>query len=194
MHQILSKLALLMSILQVKGLFFHIRAMERKCFKTETPEDANLIVNYKVEEYDPTSNNCTRLPKDYELHIEVTDNDDKMFLSRDYPAESRITFTVFRQGDTSICLSSKNPNKFKDKWLRVHLDIQAKTSIENPLKDRKMDTMLLRVRQLLDQAEQIKKEQNYQRYREFNFRKISEDIYSSVFFWSLLQVSMLVCI
>lgn len=147
-----------------------------------------------MEEYDPPSNNCTRLPKDYELHIEVTDNDDKMFLSRDYPAESRITFTVFREGDTSICLSSKNPNKFKDKWLRVHLDIQAKTSNENTLKDRKMDTMLLRVRQLLDQAEQIKKEQNYQRYREFNFRKISEDIYSSVFFWSLLQVSMLVCI
>ncbi|EDV30207.2 uncharacterized protein Dana_GF23163, isoform B [Drosophila ananassae] len=144
------------------------KGMERKCFKTETPEDTNLIVNYKVEEYDPPSNNCTRLPKNYELHIEVTDNDDKIFLSRDYPAESRITFTVFREGDTSICLSSKNPNKFK--WLRVHLDIQAKTSNENTLKERKMDTMLLRVRQLLDQAEQIKKEQNYLRYREFNFQ------------------------
>jgi hypothetical protein len=38
----------------------------------------------------------------------------------------------------------------------------------------KLNELQLRVRQLLDQAEQITKEQNYQRYREERFRQTSE--------------------
>ena len=38
----------------------------------------------------------------------------------------------------------------------------------------KLTELQLRVRQLLDQVEQITKEQNYQRYREERFRATSE--------------------
>ena len=38
----------------------------------------------------------------------------------------------------------------------------------------KLSELQLRVRQLLDQVEQITKEQNYQRYREERFRQTSE--------------------
>lgn len=39
----------------------------------------------------------------------------------------------------------------------------------------KLNELQLRIRQLLDQVEQITKEQNYQRYREERFRQTSEN-------------------
>jgi len=49
------------------------------------------------------------------------------------------------------------------------------------------------VDQLLDQVEQITKEQNYQRYREERFRHTSESTNSRVLWWSLAQTVVLVC-
>lgn len=48
------------------------------------------------------------------------------------------------------------------------------------------------MRQLLGQAEQIAKEQNYQRYREERFRQTSENTNARVLWWSIIQVIVLV--
>lgn len=55
----------------------------------------------------------------------------------------------------------------------------------------KLNELQLRVRQLLDQAEQITKEQNYQRYREERFRQTSESTNSRVLWWSIGQAVVL---
>jgi hypothetical protein len=55
----------------------------------------------------------------------------------------------------------------------------------------KLSELQLRVRQLLDQVEQITKEQNYQRYREERFRQTSESTNSRVLWWSLGQTCIL---
>jgi len=61
----------------------------------------------------------------------------------------------------------------------------------NVAKREKLTELQLRVRQLLDQVEQISKEQNYQRYREERFRTTSESTNGRVLWWSLAQTCVL---
>ncbi|XP_076734383.1 transmembrane emp24 domain-containing protein 4 isoform X2 [Maylandia zebra] len=78
---------------------------------------------------------------------------------------------------------------------RVHLDIQVGEHTNNypeiAAKD-KLTELQLRVRQLLDQVEQIQKEQNYQRYREERFRMTSESTNQRVLWWSIAQTVILI--
>ena len=79
--------------------------------------------------------------------------------------------------------------------MRVHLDIQvgehAVDYAQIQAKD-KLSELQLRIRQLLDQVEQITKEQNYQRYREERFRQTSDSTNSRVLWWSIAQTFILV--
>lgn len=52
----------------------------------------------------------------------------------------------------------------------------------------KLTELQLRVRQLLDQVQQIQKEQNFQRFREERFRHTSESTNAKVFWWATIQV------
>uniref|UniRef100_A0A8C3JXH2 Transmembrane p24 trafficking protein 4 n=1 Tax=Calidris pygmaea TaxID=425635 RepID=A0A8C3JXH2_9CHAR len=78
---------------------------------------------------------------------------------------------------------------------RVHLDIQVGEHTNNypeiAAKD-KLTELQLRARQLLDQVEQIQKEQNYQRYREERFRMTSESTNQRVLWWSIAQTIILI--
>lgn len=80
---------------------------------------------------------------------------------------------------------------------RVHLDIQvgehANDYAEIAAKD-KLSELQLRVRQLVEQVEQIQKEQNYQRWREERFRQTSESTNQRVLWWSILQTLILVAV
>ena len=91
--------------------------------------------------------------------------------------------------------------------LRVHLDLQVRFSEIFPvdkniskvgedkegykeIADReKLTELQLRVRQLLDQVQQIQKEQNFQRFREERFRHTSESTNAKVFWWAAVQVN-----
>jgi hypothetical protein len=98
-------------------------------------------------------------------------------------------------GEHVLCLYSNSTRWFAGSQLRVHLDIQTGEHAVDygklAQKD-KLTELQLRVQQLLDQVEQITKEQNYQRYREERFRKTSESTNSRVFYWSLAQTLILV--
>lgn len=105
----------------------------------------------------------------------------------------------------------------------MHLDIQVgehAVDYANVAQKEKLTELQLRVRQLLDQVEQISKEQNYQRvynnsssfnlknnekhnvhfsnvlslilqYREERFRQTSESTNQRVLWWSLIQTAVL---
>ena len=75
-------------------------------------------------------------------------------------------------GEHVICLYSNSTAWFGGGNLRVHLDIEVgEHAVDyNELAGKeKLTELQLRVRQLLDQVEQISKEQNYQRVGEFVF-------------------------
>lgn len=125
------------------------------------------------------------------MHAEVKDPDDKVILSRVYSAEGkflylsisiilyfsylfyvrprllgRISFTTHTPGEHVICLYSNSTSWFSGHQLRVHLDIQVgehAVDYANVAQKEKMTELQLRIRQLLNQVEQVTKEQNYQR-------------------------------
>lgn len=104
------------------------------------------------------------------MHVEVRDPDDKLVMSRVYSSEGRITFTSHTAGEHVICMYSNSTAWFSGSQLRVHLDIQVGEHAVNygdVVQKEKLSELQLRIRQLLDQVDQIRKEQDYQRVCKF---------------------------
>ncbi|XP_030750219.1 transmembrane emp24 domain-containing protein eca [Sitophilus oryzae] len=177
------------------ALYFHIAETERKCFIEEIPDETNVIVNYKVELYDPRTGGFMPSSPGIGMHVEVRDPDDKTILSRVYSSEGKISFTSHTPGEHVICMYSNSSAWFGGSQLRVHLDIQVGEHAINygeVVQKEKLSELQLRIRQLLDQVDQITKEQNYQRYREDRFRQTSESTNSRVLWWSITQTAVLI--
>ncbi|KAI8788975.1 transmembrane emp24 domain-containing protein eca-like isoform X1 [Biomphalaria glabrata] len=180
--------------LYTNALYFHIGETERKCFIEEIPDETMVVGHYKVQAYDHNAKDYMPVSPDIGMHVEVSDPESKVVLSRTYAAEGRFTFTSHSAGEHIICLNSNSSAWFNAGQLRVHLDINvgehAVDYQQVQAKD-KLTELQLRVRQLLDQVEQITKEQNYQRYREERFRQTSESTNQRVLWWSIAQTLIL---
>uniref|UniRef100_A0ABI7ZJB3 GOLD domain-containing protein n=1 Tax=Felis catus TaxID=9685 RepID=A0ABI7ZJB3_FELCA len=155
--------------------------------------------NYRTQLYDKQREEYQPATPGLGMFVEVKDPEDKVILARQYGSEGRFTFTSHTPGEHQICLHSNSTkfSLFAGGMLRVHLDIQvgehANDYAEIAAKD-KLSELQLRVRQLVEQVEQIQKEQNYQRWREERFRQTSESTNQRVLWWSILQTLILVAI
>merc|ERR1712002_236613 len=168
----------------VQGLYFHIAETERKCFIEEIPEETMVQGNYKLQLYDPRTNGFAPSSPEIGMHVEIRDPEDKIIMSKVYSSEGKWTFTSHAPGEHVICLYTNSTKWFSGTQLRVHLDISVgehAIDYANLAKNEKLSELQLRVRQQLDQVEQITKEQNYQRYREERFRQTSESTNQRVF-------------
>ncbi|XP_045190802.1 transmembrane emp24 domain-containing protein 4-like isoform X1 [Mercenaria mercenaria] len=178
----------------VSGLYFHIGETEKKCFIEEIPDETMVVGRYKVQIFDKNVNDYVPTVQGLGMHVEIKDTDSKIVLSRTYASEGRFTFTSHSAGEHIMCLHSNSSAWFSSGQLRVHLDIQvgehAVDYQQIQAKD-KLSELQLRIRQLLDQVEQITKEQNYQRYREERFRQTSESTNQRVLWWSIAQTVIL---
>nr|CAB3267023.1 transmembrane emp24 domain-containing protein 4-like [Phallusia mammillata] len=152
---------------------------------------------YKAQLWDKRSNNFLDSPPGMGMHVEVKDPNNKVLLSKTYGSEGAFTFTSHTPGEQQICIHSNSTkwSLFAGGKIRVYLDIQVgeHTNDYGKIAEKdKLTELQLRVRQLLDQVEQIQKEQNYQRVRESRFRQTSESTNSRVLWWSLAQTCVLV--
>lgn len=108
----------------------------------------------------------------------------------------RMSFTSHTPGEHVICMYSNSTAWFSGSQLRVHLDIQVgehAIDYANVAQREKLTELQVRIRQLLDQVEQITKEQNYQRvcfffflninylFNKFNISNISSNFYVFTF-------------
>lgn len=182
-------------VLCTNALYFHIGETERKCFIEEIPDLTVVTGKYKLQLYDPKTGGFMDSSPGLGMHVEVHDPDEKLILSRMYSSEGRFTFTSHTPGEHVVCLYSNTTKWFSGSQLRVHFDIlvgEHAIDYVNVAKAEKLTELQLRVRQLLDQVEQITKEQNYQRYREERFRMTSESTNGRVLWWSIGQLAILV--
>nr|CAX70991.1 Transmembrane emp24 domain-containing protein 4 precursor [Schistosoma japonicum] len=177
-----------------QSVFFHMKETEERCFLEDVPEDTLVAGNYKLL---ASKDKHFERSKDLGVKVKVIDPYDQILLDRVYSSEGRFVFTAHRPGEYKICISSDSGAWFGGSQLRVHLDIQvgdhALNYQEIATKDR-LNDIQLRVRQLLDQVQSIAKDQNYQRVREENFRKLSESTNRRVTWWSVAQLILLICI
>uniref|UniRef100_A0A3B4Y0V7 Transmembrane p24 trafficking protein 9 n=1 Tax=Seriola lalandi dorsalis TaxID=1841481 RepID=A0A3B4Y0V7_SERLL len=183
----------------VSSLYFRLRDAEVKCFREEIPDETLLLGNYQTQVYDQQRAESLPAPRDLRILVVAKDPDDKVILSRQYGSEGRFTFTSHTPGEHQICLHS-NSSKFSlfaGGMLRVHLDIQvgehANNYAEIAAKD-KLTELQLRVRQLVEQVDQIQKEQNYQRFREKYFQDVSHSTNMWIFWWPVVRSLYVVAI
>ncbi|GBM56071.1 Transmembrane emp24 domain-containing protein eca [Araneus ventricosus] len=185
----------ILSYLSVSSaLYFHISETERKCFIEEIPDETLVVGNYKCELFDPKTGGFMPSSPGIGMHVEIRDPQEKVILSKVYSSEGKFSFTSSLPGEHVICLYSNTTKWFSGSQLRVHLDIQVgehAVDYGNVAQKEKLTELQLRLRQLLDQVEQISKEQNYQRYREERFRQTSESTNQRVLWWSISQTAIL---
>jgi hypothetical protein len=178
------------------GLYFHMGETEKKCFIEEIPDETMVTGKYRTQLYDDSSNDYMPASPGIGMHVEVLDPESKVVLSKFYASEGRFTFTSHTPGEHHICLHTNSTrwSLFAGGRLRVHLEIlvgeHANDYAQIAAKD-KLTELQLRMRQLLDQIDQITKEQAYQRYREERFRSTSESTNQRVLWWALLQTVVL---
>ncbi|XP_002166862.1 transmembrane emp24 domain-containing protein 9 isoform X1 [Hydra vulgaris] len=180
------------------ALYFHMGETEKKCFIEEIPDETMITGKYRTQLYDDSMNDYLPASPGIGMHVEVTDPEKKVVLSKFYASEGRFTFTSHTPGEHHICLytNSSRWSLFAGGRLRVHLEIlvgeHANDYAQIAAKD-KLTELQLRMRQLLDQVDQITKEQAYQRYREERFRHTSESTNTRVLWWALFQTVVLLC-
>jgi len=178
------------------GLYFHMGETEKKCFIEEIPDETMITGKYRTQLYDDSTNDYMPASPGIGMHVEVLDPEKKVILSKFYASEGRFTFTSHTPGEHHICLHTNSTrwSLFAGGRLRVHLEIlvgeHANDYAQIAAKD-KLTELQLRMRQLLDQVDQITKEQAYQRYREERFRSTSESTNQRVLWWALLQTLVL---
>ena len=179
------------------AVYFYIGEREKKCFIEELPEDIMVTGKYKAQFYDKQTKNYVDSPPGMGMHVNIKDPENKLILDKTYGAEGAFTFTTHTPGEQQICIGSNSTkwSLFAGGKIRVYLNIQigeASINYKEVAEKEKYTELQLRVRQLVDQLDQIQKEQNYQRVRESRFRATSEITNSRVLWWSILQTTVLI--
>ncbi len=107
------------------------------------------------------------------------------------PPDGRFTFTSHEAGDHTICLSSN----YSSSWfgptahIRLHLDIVVGSTKANADHDRgHVSALASKIRDLNIKIEDIRREQQYQREREADFRDLSEVTNSRAVWYSVAQI------
>lgn len=111
------------------------------------------------------------------------------------PSDSRFTFTSHEPGDHAICLSSNYGGSwFGSTHIRLYLDIVVGATKPDLEHDRShVSALSAKLRELNLKLEDVRREQQYQREREANFRDLSEATNSRAVWYSVVQIVVLVC-
>lgn len=155
------------------------------------------------------------------VHISVKDPGGDVLVDKVFGTDGRFMFTSHEPGEHVVCLSTNSTLWFGGKRLvraarvalalrrrgrlratptvaapqKVHLSLEmgeGAVDYEVVQRQEHLTALQIRILQLIEQCEQIIKEQAYQRVREARYREISDATNSRVFWWTLLQAAVLV--
>jgi hypothetical protein len=174
------------------GLHFYLDANEKRCFIEELPTDTVVEGHYRALEWADAQQTYVE-NDELGILVEVAEADGHQVVRTRGPFDGRFTFTSHEAGDHSICVSTNYSSWFSNTHIRFYLDItvgNTKADIEH---DRShVAEMAAKVRDLNNKLEDIRREQQYQREREADFRNLSELMNSRAVWYTLVQIAVLV--
>ncbi|KAL7004152.1 emp24p/erv25p- protein [Cystobasidiomycetes sp. EMM_F5] len=183
-------LALLFS--QAHALYFYLQAGETRCFLEELPKDTIVVGHYKAEEW--TVDDARWIIND-RLGIQITETEsEERIVNTRGAAVGKFVFTSHAAGDHSICLRSNYTGGwFSTPRVRMHFDIAVgEARVDEESEKSHVTDLAGKVRDLNKKLADIRKEQQYQREREHDFRALSDRTNSGTVYWSLLQIVTLI--
>ncbi|XP_034860343.1 transmembrane emp24 domain-containing protein 11 [Mirounga leonina] len=181
------------------AFYFHVGEREEKCIMEDIPRDTLITVTFKIQQWDIRRQDFLESAPGLGMFVTVRTYNDEVLLSKLYGPQGRFYFTSHSPGEHIICLESNSTRlvSFGGSKLRIHLEVRVgRHNLDAAIaqaKD-KVNEVSFKLEHLIEQIEQIVKEQNYQRDREENFRMISEDTNSNVLWWAFAQTLIFISI
>ncbi|KAF9065336.1 emp24/gp25L/p24 family/GOLD-domain-containing protein [Rhodocollybia butyracea] len=173
---------LLYSALAANALHFYLDANEKRCFIEELPTDTVVEGHYRALEWSEAQQKYM-IDDNLGIHVEVEQR----------PSDGKFTFTSHEAGDHSICLSTNYTSWFSSTHIRLYLDIVVGSTRPDTEHDRThVSEVAAKVRDLNQKLEDIRREQQYQREREADYRDLSESTNSRAVWYSVVQIAVLI--
>ncbi|KIP09979.1 hypothetical protein PHLGIDRAFT_85652 [Phlebiopsis gigantea 11061_1 CR5-6] len=185
---------LLLVAATANALHFYLDANEKRCFLEEIPSDTVVEGHYKALEWSEQEQKYVE-NAGLGILVEVDELATSHSVVRTRgPHDSRFTFTSHEAGDHAICLSSTAGTAWSTaSHIRLYLDIVVGSTKPDRENDRSHVTELsAKLRDLNQKLEDIRREQQYQREREANFRDLSETTNSKAVWYSVAQIVVLI--
>lgn len=182
----------------VNSLYFFLEGNQQKCFMEEISKGTVINGNYRTEEYDEKSHSFRENPSSSVLITidEIFDNGHRVLNQRS-SSYGRFIFTAADSGDHLICFMATTKNWFSKENTKLFLDMKfADSAFDNTQKEEaereKLSDIAMKIRDLNSKISGIKREQQYQREHEVEFRNQSEETNSRVVYWSIIQFVIIV--
>lgn len=191
-QSLLTLLTLLVLASATHALHFYLDANEKRCFIEEIPTDTVVEGHYKALEWSEALQEYIQQPE-LGILVEVEEIESSHIVVKTKgPSEGRFTFTSHEPGDHSLCLSTNYTSWFSNTHIRLYLDIIVGTTKPDIEHDRShISQLAARVRDLNLKLEDIRREQQYQREREADFRNLSENTNTRAVWYSVAQIVVL---
>lgn len=174
------------------ALHFYLDANEKRCFIEELPTDTVVEGHYRALEWSDSTQAYVENPE-LGILVDVAEADGHQVVRSRGPFDGRFTFTSHETGDHSICLSTNYSSWFSSTHIRLYLDLTVGTTKPDLEHDRNHVTEVAnRLRDLNNKLEDIRREQQYQREREADFRNLSETTNARAVWYTLAQIAVLV--
>ncbi|KAH6916237.1 membrane protein [Coprinopsis sp. MPI-PUGE-AT-0042] len=175
------------------ALHFYLDANQKRCFIEELPSDTVVEGHYKALEWSQEKKEYLDNPE-LSVIVEVTEEPSgHVVVKTNGPLDGKFTFTSHESGDHAICLSTNYASWFSHTHLRISIDIVVGTTRPDVEKDRShISELASKVRDLNIKIEDIRREQQYQREREQDFRDLSEHTNARAVWYSLAQIGVLI--
>eukprot|EP00070_Physeter_catodon_P041362 XP_028348256.1 transmembrane emp24 domain-containing protein 11 isoform X1 [Physeter catodon] len=181
------------------AFYFHVGEREEKCIIEDIPSDTLITGTFKIQQWDLGRHDFLESAPGLGMFVTVTTYNDEVLLSKLYGPQGTFYVTSHSAGEHIICLESNSTRlvSFGGSKLRIHLDIRVgEHDLDAAIaqaKD-KVNEVTFKLEHLIEQMEQIVKEQNYQRDREEEFRMTSEHTNSNVLWWAFAQTLIFISV
>ncbi|KAL8286380.1 hypothetical protein RQP46_004397 [Phenoliferia psychrophenolica] len=172
------------------ALYFYLEAGANKCFLEELPKDTIVVGHYKAEEWqEATKSYIINDQLGIQIVVQEVESGDKVVNTRGMP-KGKFTFTSHEAGDHTICLRSNYTGGwFSTPQVRMHLDIAVgEAKVDEEGEREHVKDLSAKVRELNNRLADIRREQQFQREREQEFRSLSEKTNARAVYWSILQI------
>ncbi|POW10666.1 hypothetical protein PSTT_05905, partial [Puccinia striiformis] len=173
----------------INSLYFYLDAGAERCFIEDLPLDTIVNGKYKGEEYD-NDKHIYHINPQLGVQITVTEveTQEKVVNTRGIP-EGKFTFTSHGAGEHSICLRTNYTGGLV--FDAASEDASRYNVLDADYEKEHVKDLAGRVKELNNRLQDIRREQQFQREREIQFRDLSEKTNHRAVWWSLVQIVVL---
>jgi hypothetical protein len=180
-----------------RALHFQVEEGSQRCFLVEIPEQTRVGVVYDNPGFASLLNaHDSGLTEGATMQLWVERPSRDVVLEHECGAEGRVDFTSETEGEYRVCVMTSSAafqghQRSFDFELRTSVGERA-TDYSAVAKAEHLSAIEIEVRKLNDRMADVRKEQDYQKHRENQFRNLTESTNARIAWWTVFQALFLI--